>query len=220
MTTISIADDHDIVRQGLRALLNAEPQWEVIGEAADGLAAVEMIEQTNPDILVLDLMMPGLTGMEVTRRVRQRSPQTQVVILSMYADEPYVLECLRNGASAYVLKAVSTRDLVHAIREVLAGRRYLSPPLTERAIASYVDRAQSAVIPQDRYETLTSREREVLQMLAQSMSNSEIATRLTISPRTVETHRANLMRKLDLQTQTDLIRYALQRGLVPGDLVM
>lgn len=212
-TTIVLADDHHVVRQGLRALLEAEADFSVVGEAADGLEVVGLVEHLKPNVLVLDLMMPSLNGLEVTRQVCQRSPKTRVVILSMYANEAYVLEALRNGAAAYVLKEASSSDLVQAVREVAAGRRYLSPPLSERAIEAYVQKAKAA--PLDRYETLTTCEREVLQLAAQGYSNPEIATRLGISPRTAETHRANLMRKLGLQTQTDLVRYALRRGIIP-----
>jgi DNA-binding NarL/FixJ family response regulator len=217
MTRIVIADDHAIVRWGLQALLAIENNWEIVGEAEDGLATVALVEQLTPDILVLDLMLPTLNGIEVAQRVKQRVPATRIIMHSMYSDESYVGESLRNGASAYVLKAVSTRDLIHAIHEALAGRRYLSPPLTERAIDIFAEQTHRTALPQDRYQALTPREREVLQMLAQSMSNPAIAARLTISPRTVETHRTNLMRKLGLQTQTDLIKYALQRGLVPNN---
>jgi len=212
MTTIVLADDHHMVRQGLRVLLDAESDFRVIGEAGDGLEAVQLVERLKPDVLVLDLMMPGLGGLEVTREVSKCSPQTRVVILSMYADEAYVLEALRNGAAAYVLKDSSSADLVQAVQEVTAGRRYLSPPLSDRAIETYKERAQAA--PLDRYETLTTREREVLHLAAEGLTNTEIAARLGISPRTAETHRTHLMRKLDLHGQTDLIRYALRRGII------
>lgn len=215
MTTIVLADDHHLVRAGLRALLESEPDFQVVGEAADGLAAVQMVERMCPDVLIADLMMPDLNGLEVTRHLTQSTPATRVVVLSMHANEAYVLEALRNGASAYVLKDSRADDLVYAVHEVLLGRRYLSPPLSERAIQSYVSKAQSETL--DPYETLTTREREILHLTAQSHSATEIAERLSLSPRTVETHRANLMRKLDLHTQTDLIRYALRRGIIPLD---
>jgi DNA-binding NarL/FixJ family response regulator len=214
-TTIVLADDHVVVRQGLRALLEAEPDFAIVGEAADGLEVPDLVERLKADVLILDLMLPGLNGLEVTRQVQQRSPQTRVVVLSMYANEAYVLEALRNGAAAYVLKEASAADLVQAIREVMAGRRYLSPPLSESAIELYVQKAKAA--PRDAYEELTTREREVLQLAAEGQSNPEIADRLGISVRTVETHRANLMHKLDLRSQTELVRYALRRGILPPE---
>ncbi len=213
MISIVLADDHHVVRQGLRALLEAEPDFHLIGEAGDGLETAQLVERLEPDVLIIDLMMPGLNGLEVTRQVSQRSPRTRIVILSMHANEAYVLEALRNGASGYVLKDSSAADLAQAVREVLAGRRYLSPPLSDRAIEAYLHKAQAAEL--DPYETLTTREREVLHLAAEGYSNAEIAARLSISPRTAETHRANMMRKLDLHSQTDLIRYALRRGILP-----
>jgi DNA-binding NarL/FixJ family response regulator len=213
--TIVLADDHPIVRQGLRTVLEAEPDLTIVGEAADGLETVELAVRLRPQVLILDLMLPGLSGLEVTRQVHQRSPQTRVVILSMHANEAYVLEALRNGAAAYVLKEAGAAELVQAVREVTAGRRYLSPPLSERAIEAYVEKA--AAIPLDQSETLTTREREVLHLAAEGHSNPEIAARLGISPRTAETHRANLMRKLGLHSQTELIRYAMRRGILPPE---
>ncbi|MCX6032831.1 MAG: response regulator transcription factor [Chloroflexi bacterium] len=209
---IVLADDHPIVRQGLRALLEAETDFQVIGEAGDGLEAVALVERVEPDVLVLDLMMPGLAGLEVARQTRQHSPQTRVVILSMHADESYVLEALTAGASAYVLKRSTTGDLVKAIRDAIAGRRFLSPPLSDRLIDTYVEKAKGE--PLDSYNTLTTREREVLQLVAEGHTNVAIATRLFISPRTVEMHRASLMHKLGLQNQVELVRYALQRGIL------
>jgi DNA-binding NarL/FixJ family response regulator len=214
-TTIVLADDHHIVRQGLRALLEAEPDFSVVGEAADGLTAIDLVERLKPRVLVIDVVMPGLNGLEVTRRVSRSSPRTRVVILSMYANEAYVLEALNNGAAGYVLKCSDIAELVRAVREVAAGRRYLSPPFSERAVEDYVQKAKTA--PLDAYETLTAREREVLHLAAAGQTRSEIGKRLFISPRTVEVHRANLMRKLGLRTQTDLVRYAVRRGIVPAD---
>ncbi|MCP4538151.1 MAG: response regulator transcription factor [Chloroflexi bacterium] len=211
--SILLADDHPIVRHGLRTLLEAEPDIDVIGEADDGLEAIEQVEHLQPDVLVLDLMMPGLNGLEVTRQVGQRSPDTQVVILSMYASESYVLEALRNGAAGYVLKKSSPDELVQAVREIVAGRTFLSQSLSARAIEVYRQKARE--IPPDSYDKLTNREREVLHMAAEGQTNAQIGDRLSISRRTVEMHRANMMRKLDLNTQTDLVRYALQRGILP-----
>jgi two-component system, NarL family, response regulator NreC len=211
--TIAVADDHPLVRQGLRAVLEAEPDFQLVGEAGDGLEATQLVERLRPDALVIDLMMPGLNGLEVTRQVRQRSPETRVVVLSMHADEGYVLEALRNGAVGYVLKDSSATELVQALRDVFAGQRYLSRQLSERAIEAYIQRAESTA--PDSYHSLTTREREVLQLAAEGCSSAEIAARLSISPRTAETHRSNLMRKLGLHTQTDLIRYALRRGIIP-----
>lgn len=215
MTSIVLADDHPVVRQGLRALLEAETDFRLIGEAGDGLEAVQLAERLCPNVLVLDLMMPGLNGLEVARRVSQRTPQTRIVILSMYASEAYVLEAMKNGAAGYVLKDSTAADLVKAIREVAAGRRYLSSPLSERAIEVYIESAKATTL--DLYDTLTTREREVFQMVVEGRTNAEIAARLIISPRTVETHRANLTRKLGLRTQTELIRYALRRGILSLD---
>ncbi len=213
MTTIVLADDHRIVRQGLRALLEAEPDFQLVGETGDGLEAVQLAQRLEPDVVVLDLMMPSINGLEATRQISDSCPRTHVIILSMHADEGYVLESLRNGAAGYVLKDSSADDLVRAVREVVGGRRYLSAPLSERAIEVYMQKAQET--PPDPYEELTNREREVLHLVAEGHSSTEIAERLSISPRTVETHRANMMRKLDLHSQTDLIRYALKRGIIP-----
>jgi len=212
-TTIVLADDHPIVREGLRGLLETEPGFRVIGEATDGLEAVSLVERLKPDVLIIDVVMPGLTGLEATRQISRRSPQTRVIILSMHANEIYVLRALRNGASGYVLKESSTADLVQAVREVVAGRHYPRPPLSERAIEAYLQQAEAAV--QTPYEKLTTREREMLHLIVEGHSNAEIAERLSISPRTVATHRTNMMRKLGLRTQADLIRYALKQSIVP-----
>jgi len=213
-TTIVLADDHPIVRQGLRTVLEAEPDYQVIGEAGDGLETMPLVERLRPQVLVLDLLMPGLSGLEIARQVRQRVPETRVIVLSMHANEAYVLAALRHGAAAYVLKETSSAELVQAVRAVVAGRRYLSRPLSERALEAYAQRAEATL---DLYETLTTREREVLHLAAEGCNNAEIATRLSISPRTAEWHRTNLMRKLGLHTQTDLIRYALRRGIIPPE---
>src|SRR6266516_501095 len=210
--TIVLADDHSIVRQSLWAFLEVDLDFRVICVAGDVLETLQLVERLRPQVLVLDLLMPGLSGLEVARQVRQRAPETRVIVLSMHANEAYVLEALRHGAAAYVLKETSSAELVQAVRAVVAGQRYLSRPLSERALEAYAQRVQAT--PLDLYETLTTREREVLHLAAEGCSSTDIAARLSISPRTAETHRTNLMRKLGLQTQTDLIRYALRRGII------
>lgn len=214
MTTIVLADDHHIVRQGLRALLVEQTDFKVVGEAGDGLEAVRLIDRLKPDVLVLDLMMGGMNGLEVARQVTKLSPKTRIVVLSMYGDESYVAEALRVGAKGYILKESSSDELVRAVREVCVGKRYLGPPISEMVIDSYMKKTESTRF--DPYDTLTTREREVLHLAAQGATNSEIAEKLFISRRTVEIHRASMMRKLNLQTQTDLIRYAIQRGILPS----
>lgn len=215
MTTI-LADDHPIVRQGLRTLLEVENGCEIVGEAADGLTAIELIARLRPELAIVDVRLPDLDGLEVARRAQQQSPQTKVIMLSMHADEPYVLDALRHGALGYVLKGSATSDLLAAVRAARAGRRFLSAPLTERAIDAYARQSEQTGQPLDRYELLTGREREVLQLAAQGLNNAEIGSRLAISPRTAETHRANLLRKLGLQSQTELVRFAIGRGLLPS----
>ena len=213
--SVLLADDHPIVRHGLRALLEAEPDIVVVEEVDDGLEAVERVAQLRPDVLVLDLMMPGLNGLDVTRQAVQRSPQTHVIILSMYASEAYVLEARRNGAAGYVLKRSSPDELVRAIREVVAGRSFLSRAVPARAVEAYRKRAQE--MPPDPYDRLTNREREVMHLTVEGHTSSSAASRLIISPRTVEMHLRNVMRKLGLRTRAELIRYALQRGILPVD---
>ncbi len=213
MKTVLIADDHAIVRQGLRALIDGDKDFQLVGEADNGLEAVRLVENLKPNLLVVDLMMPGLNGLEVARQTKEISPVTRIVVLSMYSDEAYVLEALRKGATGYVLKDAQSTDLLKALHAVAGGQHYLSPPLSERAIEVYARKAGSATL--DLFETLTKREREVLQLAAEGLSQNEIAQRLAISPRTSETHRANLMRKLGLQNQTDLVRFAIRRGIVP-----
>jgi DNA-binding NarL/FixJ family response regulator len=212
--TLMLADDHQIVRQGLRAILACVPDFRLVGEAADGPETVRLAERLQPRVLVLDLMMPGLTGLEVTRQLARRCPETRVVILSMHSNEAYVLEALRAGACAYVLKESSAENLVRAIRAAAEGRRFLSPPISEQAIDLYLKKVEGA--PLDLYHTLTVREREVLQLTAQGLSSAEIARRLFISTRTVESHRANLMRKLAVRNQKELVRFAMQREMVPS----
>jgi len=212
---IVLVDDHPVVRKGLRALLEAEPDLSVVGEAASGQEAVDLVERLKPALLIVDLRMPGLDGLEVTRQVSRRSPHTRVLILSMHANEAYVTEGLRSGATGYVLKDTDSTNLLQAVREVAAGGRYLSPPLSDLIVEAYLQKSQDGSL--DAYETLTARERQILLLAAEGCTNADIAARLTISPRTAETHRAHLMHKLGLKTQTELVRYCLRRGILPPD---
>lgn len=211
MTTALIADDHEIVRRGLRGILEAEGSCQVIGEAADGLSAAQLVEKHKPHILILDLNMPRLHGMEVLRQARHSSPHTRAIVLSMHNDEPYVIESLRAGAMAYLLKGAESQEIAQALKEVLAGRRFLSATLSDWAISALIARP---VDTSDPLNALTPRERMVVQLAADGYSNAEIAEKLFISPRTAETHRTNLLRKLGIQTQTDLVRFAIRKGLI------
>jgi DNA-binding NarL/FixJ family response regulator len=211
MTTVIIADDHELVRSGLRSLLEAEGSCRVVAAVADGLAAAQAVDKHKPALLILDLNMPRLHGLEVLKHVRTSSPHTRVIVLSMHNDEPYVIEALRAGASAYLLKGSESQEIVRALKEVLAGRRYLSAPLSEWAINALATRVADASDP---LAALSPREREVMQLAAEGYGNPEIAEKLFISPRTAETHRTNLMRKLGLQSQTDLVRFSIRRGII------
>jgi two-component system response regulator NreC len=215
MITIVIAEDHAVVRLGVRTLFEAEPDFRLVGEVADGLGVVPLVDRMQPNVLVLDLMMPGLDGFEIVRQVAKRDRKTAIVVFSMHANEAYVSEALRNGAGAYVLKGNDASELVQAVRAVAAGQRYLSPPLSEWAINAYVEKAQATEL--DLFDTLTTREREILHLVAEGHTSPQIAEQLFISTRTVETHRSNLLRKLGLHTQTDLVRYALRHGILPLD---
>ena len=207
---VVLADDHTMVRQGLRAILESDGRITVIGEAQDGLAVVSMVEKLKPDVAVLDLMMPKLNGLEVTRQIAKI---THVLIVSMHENEAYVLEALRNGAYGYILKDSTAQELIDAVTKVANGLRYLSSSLSERAIDYYTQQTQATSF--EPYDTLTTREREVFQLMAEGLSNIEISASLKISPRTVEIHKSNVMHKLNLATQIDIVRYAIRRGILP-----
>jgi DNA-binding NarL/FixJ family response regulator len=214
MTTFVLADDHPVVLKGLRALLATQKHYEIIGEATDGLSAIDLISEQQPDVAILDVQLPDLNGLEVARRAQKKSHQTRIVILSMHSDEAFVREAFRTGALGYVLKGSTTADLLRAVEAALEGQRFLSEPLAARAIDAYAEQSSSSVLPLDRYEMLTAREREVLQLAAQGETIAEIGERLSISPRTAETHRINLLRKLGLTSQTDLVKFAIVRKLI------
>jgi DNA-binding NarL/FixJ family response regulator len=218
--TIVLADDHAIVRQGLRTLLESDPQFEVVGEAANGLEAIELVKRRKPTVLIADLMMPGLNGLETTRKVLRLKSKTRVIVLSMYRNEAYVLEALRIGAAGYIAKESGGAELFQAIREVVAGRRYLSPIISEAAKDSYssmgtILKKASAGSP-DPYDTLTARERQMLQLMVEGATNRDMGARMKTSSHAVEIYRAALMRKLGLKTRGKLILYALRRGVAPG----
>ena len=210
--SILLADDHEIFRQGLQMLLNSQPDFLVIGQAKDGLETISMAEKMRPDLIILDMLMPGLNGLDALLQIGQRLPGCHVIILSLYEDESYVIKALQYGAKGYVLKDSSTTDLILAIRYAIAGRRFLSPVLEERAINVYIQQERSA--QPDSYNMLTNREREILHLSAERLSGPQIAKRLSISTRTVETHRANLMHKLGFHSQEDLVHYAIQHKII------
>jgi DNA-binding NarL/FixJ family response regulator/signal transduction histidine kinase len=207
--TVVLADDHRILRDALKSLLESA-SFQVAGEAGDGLEAVSVVERVKPHVLLLDVSMPGLGGVDVVKQVTKRSPRTQVLMLSMYANDAFVNGAMKNGAAGYVLKDAAGEDLFHAIREVAEGRRYLSRPVEESGAA---DREMT-----DAYDSLTMREREVLHLAAEGLTSAQIADRLSISPRTAETHRANSLRKLNIRGQTELVRYAIGRGILPAPI--
>lgn len=213
MIRVLLADDHKIVLQGIRALLNIEQDIRVLAEAATGLQALQLLDQLHPDVLVMDYMMPGLSAVELIRQARQRHPALKIIVLSMHANEAYVVEALRNGASGYVLKEATVEELVQAIRTVVGGRQFLSAPISQGVLDAYLLKASQSSVS-DPYETLTDRERQVFNLVVEGYNTNEIAGMLFLSPRTVETHRYNLMHKLGVQNQAELLRYAIRRGLV------
>jgi two-component system, NarL family, response regulator NreC len=207
-----LADDHAVVREGVCALLASDPEFEVVGQAGDGGTVFDLVERLQPDVVVLDLMMPGAGGLEVTGQLARRPEPPAVLILSMHESEAYVVEAMRRGAAGYALKQAPAGELIRGIRTVAAGARYLSPPLSDRALDAYVRGPDQQ---QEREDMLTVREDEVLRLAAEGRSNAEVAALLFISRRTVETHRARAMKKLGLRNQVELARYAIERGLLP-----
>lgn len=210
MTTIVLADDHQIVRRGLKSVLESDPEFHVVGEASGGNEAVKLVEKLKPDVLVCDLMMDGTTGFETSRMVTGVSPSTNILILSMYSDESYVIEALRSGAKAYVLKTAPVDEMIHAVREVAMGNRYLSPSLSEKAYEYYSRKSRS-----NKENSLSIRELEVLQLIVQGYTNERIAELWSVSTRTIESHRTNLMQKLGLHSLKELKYYAFEQGITP-----
>ena len=213
--SVLLAEDHPVVREGLRAMLEAEGDFQVVGQTGNSSDVGGMVEELHPDVLVLDLIMPGIGGLNALRELARRRLPTRVVVLSMYANEAYVLEALQNGAGAYVLKQSEAAELVRGIREVAKGRRYLSPPLSQRAVEAYAKRAKGTIATEE--AELTAREKEVLMLVGQGFTSAQIGERLFISVRTVESHRSNLTKKLGLHSQAEMVRTALRRELTPLD---
>jgi DNA-binding NarL/FixJ family response regulator len=210
--SVLLAEDHAIVRKGLRSLLAAEVDIEVIGEAEDGREAIEKASKLRPNIVVMDITMPGLNGLEATRQIKHRLPEVQVVVLTMHTAEEYIFQILRAGASGYVVKRAAPSELISAVRAAYRGESFLSPSVSRTVIEEYVRKAE-ALAEEDSYEELTPREREVLQLIAEGHSNRGIAELLCLSVKTVQSHRANLMRKLDIYTTAELTQYAIRRGV-------
>jgi len=210
---ILLADDHTVVRDGLRALLDREPDMVVVAEAADGRECLQMAETEAPDIVLMDLAMPNMNGMEATRRILAANPRIGVVILSMHQDESYVLGALRAGAKGYLLKDSMRSEVVQAIRLVHEGRSFLTRKVARIMQEDYISRLQQQGLA-DRYDLLSDREREVLQIIAEGRSNKEVAGLLNISPTTVETHRAHILQKLDIHSIPELILYAVRKGII------
>ena len=210
---ILLADDHNVMRRGLRLLLESQPEFTVVAEAADGLTAVELARATEPDVAVLDITMPHLSGTDAAQRISEERPSTAIVILSMHSDEGYVLRALKAGAKGYLLKDSAEGDLIEAIKAVSAGKAFFSPEVSRMLVEDYIReiRARGA---HDSYELLTAREREVLHLLAEGKSNKDIAGLLHLSPYTVETHRRNLQEKLNLHSFAELILYAVRKVVI------
>jgi DNA-binding NarL/FixJ family response regulator len=208
---VVLADDHTLVRAGIRALLDRMPDVEVVGEAGEGSEAVAQVAATRPDVLLADVAMPGLNGLEAAERLRREFPEVRIVMLSMHANEEYVLRALRAGASGYLLKDAASVELDLALRSAVAGQTYLSPAISRQMIDSYMSRVGGGAAP----EPLTPRQRGILRLIAEGKSTKEIAFELAISVKTVETHRAQLMERLDIHDVAGLVKYAIRAGIVP-----
>jgi two-component system, NarL family, response regulator NreC len=208
-----LGDDHTLLRQGLRKILEERPDWEVVAEAGDGREAVRQVIARRADVAVLDIGMPLLNGIEATRQIVRRLPECRVLILSMHANEAYIIQALKAGAKGYLLKDSADTDLIRGISSVAAGKSFFSPAVAKVMLDDYVRHlADKGIV--DRYETLSEREREIFQLVAEGRSNKEVAELLSVSPATIETHRAHILQKLDVHNTAELVLYAVRRGVI------
>jgi two-component system response regulator NreC len=210
---VVIAEDHTILREGLRALLSSSPDLEIVGEAEDGRDAIQCAEKVKPNLVLMDLSMPRMNGMDAIREIKRLCPETKILALTVHKAEEYVLASLQAGADAYVLKDATHAELMVAVKSVLAGKRYLSPGISEKVIEGYLEGRKGSKL-RSPWDILTQREREVLKLIGEGYKNKEIADYLCLSVKTVETHRANLMRKLDLHDVSALTTFAMEKGLI------
>ncbi len=212
-TRILLADDHKLMRSGLKALIEQQPDLTVVGEADDGRQAVALVAKLKPDLLVMDIGMPNLNGIEAARQIAQAYPETAIVMLSMHSDESYVLRALKAGAKGYLLKDSAEADLIRAVHAVAGGKSFFSPAVSKVLLDDYVRKLQRSGA-EDAYDLLTPREREILQLIAEGKSNKDVANLLNLSVYTVETHRSNIMEKLNLRGVPELILYAVRKGII------
>ena len=210
---ILLADDHTVMRNGLRLLLERQPNLQVVGEAADGRQAVALCETVNPDVVVMDIAMPNLNGIEAARQIVSHSPRTAIAILSMHSDESYVIRALKAGARAYLLKDSAEADLLAAVRALTDGKSFFSPAISKILVEDYMRQLESRGA-EDTYELLTNREREILQLLAEGRTNKEVANLLQLSVHTVDAHRGNILQKLNLHGVPEMILYAVRKGII------
>jgi DNA-binding NarL/FixJ family response regulator len=210
---IVIAEDHTILREGLRSLLSSHSDFEIVGEAQDGREAIRCVEKMKPNLILTDLSMPRMNGMEAIREIRKQSPETKILVLTVHKTEEYILATLQAGADGYLLKESTHAELLAAVRHVLSGRHYISPGISDKVLEGYLE-GRKTLKTKTAWETLTRREREILKLIAEGYKNKEIADDLCISVKTVEKHRANLMEKLNLHNVQELTKYAIEKGLV------
>ncbi|MDQ2714203.1 MAG: response regulator transcription factor [Chloroflexota bacterium] len=210
---ILLADDHTILRAGLKMMLNAQPDMEVVGEAHDGRQAIQEAQRLQPDIVLMDITMPSINGIEATRQLKKLLPDARVLILTMHENDEYIFQALRAGASGYLLKEAADTDLIYALHIIQSGQFYLSPIAQSVMVGDYLQRVHAGE-EKDSYSSLTEREREILKLVAEGFTNNKIAERLIISPKTVDTHRTHIMDKLNLHSRAELVKYAMRRGLL------